>query len=117
MRVPIQMVMFLLMASFFACGHASTEGKLVDAAAGGDAVAVQRLLDGGASVDAHARDDWTPLTIAAREGKLDVAKLLLRRGASVNAKEGGGHTAVFWAKKYQHRDVEQVLTAAGGKDE
>jgi ankyrin repeat protein len=116
MRVRIQMFVFLLIAASFACGHGSTDGRLVDAAAEGDAATVQKLLDGGANVDAHARDDWTPLTSAAREGKLDVVKLLLKRGANVNAKEGGGHTAVFWAKKYQHHDVEQALIDAGGRD-
>jgi hypothetical protein len=62
------------------------------------------------------RDDWTPSPSAAREGKLDVVKLLLRRGANLNAKEGGGHTAVFRARRYRRRDVEQALIAADGRD-
>jgi ankyrin repeat protein len=111
------MFVFLLIAACLACGHGSTDGKLVDAAAEGDSATVQKLLDGGANIDAHARDDWTPLTTAAREGKLDVVKLLLARGANVSAKEGGGHTALFWARKYQHHEVEQALIAAGGKSE
>lgn len=117
MRTCFQMFVLFLVAACCMCGHGSTDAKLVDAAAEGDVGTVQKLLDGGASIDAHARDDWTPLTTAAREGKLDVVKLLLSRGANVNAKEGGGHTAVFWARKYQHRDVEQALIAAGGRDE
>jgi ankyrin repeat protein len=117
MRVRFLISALLLIAVSSACGRRSLDGKLIDAAAEGDAVTVQKLLDSGASIDAHARDDWTPVTTASREGKLGVVKLLLERGANVNTKEGGGHTALFWARKYQHRDVEEALLAAGGREE
>jgi ankyrin repeat protein len=91
--------MTILIAVVFACGSRKLDGKLIDAAVNGDITGVQTFLDQGARIDAHARDDGTPLTVAAREGKLDVVKLLLRRGASVNTKEGGGHTALFWARR------------------
>ncbi len=99
-----------------ACGRQALDRELIDAAVRGDANGVRSLLDRGANIDAHARDDWTPLTVAAREGRLDVVKVLIKRGADVNETEGGGHTALFWAKKYQRLDVEQLLVAAGGHD-
>jgi len=107
---------FLLVAG---CGDArgKLSGDLVDAAASGDRAEVITLLDEGASPNVHARDDWTPLTIAAREGHADVVQLLLERGASVNLAEGGGHTALFWARKYGHSEVETMLLSAGAKDE
>ncbi len=109
----------LALAVFAGCGTNQNDlsARLVDAAANGESAEVARLLDKGAEVDVHARDDWTPLTIASREGRLDVVQLLLRRGASVNLPEGGGHTALFWARKFRHPDVEHALLEAGAKDE
>ena len=99
------------------CGgaHARLSADLVDASAAGDTAEVSRLLDAGAIVDVHARDDWTPLTIASREGHADVVQLLVKRGASVNLVEVGGHTALFWARKYAHSDVEKILLDAGAQ--
>jgi ankyrin repeat protein len=46
-------------------------------------------------VDVNARDDFglTPLHAAAQEGHMEVAELLIAKGADVNAKDGiGGKT-------------------------
>jgi uncharacterized protein len=94
-------------------GNGGLSAQLVDAAASGDVAELNRLLDAGASVNANARDDWNPLTIASREGHVEAVQILLKRGASINMTEGGGHTALFWAKKYNHLNVEKVLLEAG----
>lgn len=100
------------------CGcERERDRQLVDAAAAGDTKQVEALLAGGANIEARARDDWTPLTIAAREGHGDVVQLLLKRAATVNAKEGGGHTALFWATKYNKTAVISLLKEAGGRNE
>jgi ankyrin repeat protein len=119
MRFVSLLTLFILAFILAACDgkHARLDAYLVDAAASGDAVQVGRLLDQGAGIDTHARDDWTPLTISAREGRLNVVQLLLKRGAAVKVMEGGGHTALFWARKYGHSEVENVLLAAGCKDQ
>jgi ankyrin repeat protein len=44
-------------------------------------------------------------------------KLLLNKGAKVNAKEGGGHTPLFWAKTYNRQQVIELLRGAGSEDE
>ena len=56
--------------------------KLLDAAQAGDVGFAQQLLRMGASPD-QEEHGFTPLILAAREGKLDVLKLLLERGAKV----------------------------------
>ena len=100
------------------CGiERESDRQLVDAAATGEAARVVALLSSGANIEAHARDDWTALTIAAREGRNDVVRDLLEKGAYVNAKEGGGHTALFWALKYERVDVANQLKRAGGRSE
>jgi ankyrin repeat protein len=51
---------------------------------------------------------------AARTGNANVVKLLLAKGAGVNAKEGAhGQTALMWAVAQQHRDVVEALLARG----
>ena len=44
----------------------------------------------GADVNAKAKDDYTPLHAAAKEGHKAVAELLLANKADVNAKGRGG---------------------------
>jgi len=70
---------------------------------GGDMAAVVQALDAGASVDSVAvrnrawPDGTTPLMIAVRKGRSDIAQLLLERGADVGlspvARDG---MAIHW---------------------
>jgi len=51
---------------------------------------------------------------AARTGKLDAVKVLLARGANVNAKESWrGQTALMWAAAEGHPDVIRALIERG----
>src|SRR4029453_18087700 len=47
---------------------------------------MRALLDGGASVAAASQGGLTPLMFIARRGSIDAARLLLDRGADINAK-------------------------------
>ncbi|HEY7284068.1 MAG TPA: ankyrin repeat domain-containing protein [Vicinamibacterales bacterium] len=59
---------------------------LMLAAGAGDAQAVAALIDAGANVNAKENDRWqTPLIFATANDRLDVVKLLVARGADVNA--------------------------------
>lgn len=58
---------------------------------------------------------YTPLHYAARGGRLEAARLLLSRGASVDAATAaGGATALHRAAYAGHLQVTQALLAAGG---
>jgi ankyrin repeat protein len=51
---------------------------------------------------------------AADRGSLDVVKLLLARGADVNAKEArGGQSALMWAVAENHPDIVRALVEGG----
>ena len=58
-----------------------------------DARTALALLDAGAAVDGGpaAEGYWTPLVAAVRFGRLDVAKVLLERGADADATAGRKH--------------------------
>lgn len=59
--------------------------ELPEAAALGDAAQVQALLDAGASTDVMSFDGWTPLHLTAFFGHADAARVLLDRGADLEA--------------------------------
>ena len=52
---------------------------------------------GSKSIDATGQDGWTPLMYAALYGNVDNCKLLLDRGAAVNARNNSGGTALMYA--------------------
>lgn len=74
----------------------------------GDVPAVQRGLESRADVNGR-----TPLHWAALFGHLDVALLLLEKGADVNAQNQGGNTPLHSAVRGGHRDMALLLLARG----
>ncbi|KAG2453016.1 hypothetical protein HYH02_002352 [Chlamydomonas schloesseri] len=83
------------------------------AAARGDARVAELLVEGGADTAARDAAGCTPLTVAAREGHLEVVQLLLRAsgGKDVETKDYAGNTPLHHAAI--HDEVAAALTAAG----
>ncbi|MGC8923596.1 MAG: ankyrin repeat domain-containing protein [Candidatus Micrarchaeia archaeon] len=54
------------------------------------------------------------LMYAARDGRTEIVKLLLEKGADVNAKDILGLTALRYAAENGHKDVVELLKKAGG---
>ena len=59
---------------------------LLDAAKENDIQGIQDLLELGSDVDAKDSHTWTSLHLAAWNGHLEAAELLIRHGAEINAK-------------------------------
>ncbi len=92
------------------------EKDLVAAAGDRDIKKLKILLSKENTViDGRALDDWTALTLASCKGYHDVVELLLNAGADVNAVSGGGKTALFWARYYEHEDIVDLLKKNGAK--
>jgi RNA polymerase sigma factor (sigma-70 family) len=99
----------------FAGGLVKLPTGLHGAALAGNKAEVERLLAGGA--DVNARDDVgrTPLHFAAEQGRLEVAQFLLSKGADVNAEDKRRCTPLHLAAQGGHREVSEALLKAGAE--
>jgi ankyrin repeat protein len=89
---------------------------MAEAAVTGDVALLRILVDAGADVESPNADGQTALMVVARTGRVEAAKLLLARGANVNAVERWrGQTALMWAAA-QHQPEMVRLLIAGGAD-
>ncbi|EFL43286.1 ankyrin repeat protein [Streptomyces griseoflavus Tu4000] len=89
--------------------------QLTQAAEGGDAILVARLLGAGAVVDAPNRAWRTALDLAVQKGHADVVRLLLTAGADPAqcAGEYGELTPLCQAAMHGHAAVADILLDAG----
>jgi len=86
---------------------ASRHGRLDD---------IEYLLNKGMPVD--VRDEWgnTLLTIACQNGNKRVAKLVLRRGANINARNHKGNTPLHYCYHYGYGDTLGEYLVSKGAD-
>jgi len=94
-----------------ACTLAGRPGVPEDAAVKTAAL----LLDRGAYADSFIRGGYTPLMFAARVGHEDLVRLLIQRGANVNARTEDGRAVLDLAS--EHAQVVQILKANGAAAE
>ena len=86
----------LALVFIFSCGLYGAD-PLFDAIQKNDSAAVKRLLESGTNPNVRDADDTPALMAAVLESSPDVVKLLLSRGADVNAASKAGLTALMWS--------------------
>jgi ankyrin repeat protein len=92
------------------------EGDLLDAIQYRDEGEVAKLLDDDPTrlEEKDMNGNW-PLGVAARHGMLRMVRLLVRKGAKVNAKGANAKTALHWAAEGGHQEVVAFLISQGGR--
>ena len=70
------------------------------------------LLAHGTEVDTRSRSHWTPLHVASRFGKIEIARLLLDRGATVNAEDNDGEKPLHWVLYREYNSQEEGVRVA-----
>ena len=86
-------------------------GNLNDLAKNGDVAGVASALDKGAAVDEV--DGVTALYIACEKGNLELAKLLIDRGADVNLPVTWQRTPLYAATNGGYADIVKLLLGSG----
>src|SRR5262249_52855122 len=109
-------IVFLLLGALAA--RADDPGEALRAAARrGDLAAVRAALDAGTSVDAANAQGVTALAYAAEIGRLDIVRLLVERGASLQARDRFfGSSALQVALLYKRYEVARFLLEKGATD-
>jgi ankyrin repeat protein len=86
------------------------------AARKGDVAAVKTFLDKGTDVNAKTRYGATALSYACDKGHIELAKLLIERGANVNAQDTFyNETPLGWAIYRKNVEVIKLLLDKGAK--
>ena len=104
-----QLIVIVAVVLLVGCGEPSDFHK---AAGAGNIEAVKQHLAAGTDVD--VKDDehgLTPLHVAAIEGHKAILKLLIAKGAEVNAKDKRGRTPLVYAKG----EIANLLRKHGAK--
>ena len=89
-------------------GSQAANESLWEASRAGDTTRITAALAQGADVNAKSRYDVTPLIFAAGNGRLDAVKLLLSRGADVNAQD-----TFYRATRGRHGHCERLYRCRG----
>lgn len=96
------------LAGMTALGCAAKKGHLS---------AVEALLEAGADINTHY-DPYgaSALITAAYFNRPEVLKLLISKGADVNAKNNWGDTALSFSKQLRYSEIQKILEEAGAKE-
>ncbi|GAG75073.1 unnamed protein product, partial [marine sediment metagenome] len=90
----------LLITTAPACAMES----LLDATMNNNIALVKQLIANGAAIGAN-NDGSTPLHYVAVWGGTDIAKLLIKAKATIDAKDGGGNTPLHWVALLGETDM------------
>jgi ankyrin repeat protein len=119
-----RILFFIVCVSLLFAGIAKTEAsdqnaKLIQAIKNGNLAGVDAALKEGADINT-TNYGFTPLIWASSLDNWEAAKLLIEKGADVNAKYTDGwakstdyFTALYWASKYDNADIVRLLIEKG----
>ena len=100
---------------FLSIAVSAQAGEIHEATSAGDIDRVRALLDAGTNVDEKRLA--TPLYYASRDGKFEIAELLVKRGADVNAKSRFGAPLHIASRKGHQKIVKLLLENGANPDD
>lgn len=103
----------LILAAFMAACTSPKDEHLWLASMRGQSDEVRTLIHAGADPN-YVRGGWSILMRVAREGRPEIAKILIENGAKVNFEGKDGASALTIAAEHGNVDVARVLLADGG---
>ena len=110
-------VLVVVLATLSAPAVADDGDALREAARTGNLASVRSLLDQGVKPDSPGRHGLTALGVAASVGSFDVVRLLVERGADVNARESFfGQTVLAQSARGKHPEIVRWLLEKGSTD-
>ncbi len=96
--------------------QAAAESDLVRAVLSGEINEVKNALSKGADVnEKNSQDGTTPLHMAAFFGHTEIAKLLLRNKADINAKDNEGDSPLLAALTNRQKEMGELLVNRGAQ--
>jgi ankyrin repeat protein len=103
----------LLCATLLVAAARADNPALLDAVKKGDVAAVRSLLASGADANTAQGDGLSVLHLAAQQGNVEIAQLLIARGANLEAKTRiGGYTPLHLASMSAQEAVVRALLSA-----
>ena len=91
--------------------------SLFDAVLAGDRESLESQLAEGADPNPFDDENRTPLMLAARQGRADLVRLLLKAGADPQLTDAIGESGFIMAAAHGHAEVCQVLLPHASEDE
>lgn len=86
-----------------------------DAIKHGDLNGLKAMLQQGFDLKHDFKKGWTALHLVARNGNVEMARLLLKYRAAINAENDKNFTPLDEAERFERREIAQFLAANGGK--
>lgn len=110
MLFKLKILSFLL---FFTNSALYADSQFFKAAKNGNNTKIITLLSQGGNIDERDKLDWTPLFEAISWGKIETAKLLIKKQASINIVNSEGNTPLHLASFLGHTELVKLLVNSG----
>ena len=111
LRITGYALMLILIASWIPVNMwlERHDSALLSAVIAGDVPAARKAFNEGGNVHMEIRRHFTLLQVAARQGSVEVAKLLIEHGSDVTSSNDDGDTALKIALVNQHPEMANYL--------
>lgn len=109
-----QLLVLCVLAAAATASALSIDDDFIRACENGNRTRAEQLLEEGANIEARdGSDRQTALVFAANRGYADVVRMLITRGANINAQDDKGWTALSEASYRGRHDVVEFLLENG----